>query len=160
MMKILGIDPGSRESGFVVWDTIDLRALSFSHTSNDVIFRLIEKESPKTIDAVAIERIRGYGIVAGDDTFDTCEWVGSFKTISEIRGIPVHLIPRKDIKRHLCNTTTTNDKYIRMALIDRLGPVGTKSHPGPLYGISGHRGHLWAALACAITCSDMLQEGK
>jgi hypothetical protein len=38
------------------------------------------------------------------------------------------------------------DANIRQALIDKLGAVGTKKAPGPLYGISGH---LWAALAVA-----------
>ncbi len=154
-MRVLAIDPGSKMSGYVLWDTDTLKALSMAHTPNEVIERLIDKESTETIDCIAIERIRGYGIVAGDDTFDTCEWIGVFKKSAEIRNIPVHLIPRKDIKRHLCGNTTTNDKYIRQALIDRYGEVGTKRKPGPLFGISGH---LWAALAVAVVCADRLAE--
>ena len=150
-MNILAIDPGSKQSGYVIWDMTALKALSMDHCPNEVIYRLIEKESIATIQAVAIERIRGYGIVAGDDTFDTCEWVGRFQSIAEQRGIPTVLIPRKDIKRHLCGNVTTNDKYIRQALIDRFGDVGTKKAPGPLYGISGH---LWSALAVGVTWMD------
>ncbi len=152
-MRILAIDPGAKQSGYVLWDMDTLKALSMAHCPNEVIFRLIEKESSESIDIVAIEQIRGYGIVAGDDTFDTCEWIGRFDAIAGERGIGTRLIPRKDIKRHLCGNTTTNDKYIRQALIDRFGEPGTKKSPGPLFGISGH---LWAALAVAVTCADML----
>ena len=154
MPTILAIDPGSKESGYVLWDMDSLRALSLAHCPNEIIERMIDKESVDTTNCVAIERIRGYGIVAGDDTFDTCEWVGVFKKAAEIRGIPVYLIPRKDIKRHLCGNTTTNDKYIRQALIDRYGIPGTKKAPGPLYGITGH---LWAALAVAVVCADKIK---
>jgi hypothetical protein len=100
---------------------------------------------------LAIEQIRVYGIVAGDDTFDTCQWSGRFQEAHEAKNSPVYMIPRKDIKRHLCGNTTTNDKYIRQALIDRIGEVGTKKNPGPLFGISGH---LWAALAVAFVCME------
>ena len=65
------------------------------------------------------------------------------------------MIPRKDVKRHLCGNTTTNDKYVRQALIDRFGEPGTKKNPGRLYGVSGH---IWAALAVAITAADRLAE--
>ena len=48
---------------------------------------------------------------------------------------------------------------IRQALIDRFGgkekAIGLKKTPGPLYGISSHA---WAALALAITYSDLHAE--
>jgi len=148
-MKILGIDPGSSESGYVLWDTESKVLIESQYVLNILLMRAMIRD--KRADVVAIERIRGYGIVAGDDTFNTCEWIGRFDLAATGSGKQVRLIPRKDIKRHLCGNTTTNDKYIRQALIDRLGDVGTKKKPGPLYGISGH---LWAALAVCITCAD------
>ena len=155
-MKILGIDPGSSESGYVLWDTETKVPIESQYVLNIFLMEGIVRD--KKADVVAIERIRGYGIVAGDDTFNTCEWVGRFDLAAAASGKQVHLIPRKDIKRHLCGNTTTNDKYIRQALIDRFGDVGTKKKPGPLYGISGH---LWAALAVCITCADTCHdEGK
>lgn len=151
-MKILAIDPGSRESGYVVWDVKEQRPEKFGHIPNEalvLICRNYQKDWP-----VAIEQIRGYGIVAGDDTFDTCEASGRFREAHEAHFGKVYLVPRKDIKRHLCGNTTTNDKYVRMALVDRFGEPGTKKAPGKLYGISGH---LWAALAVAVTCMDTIR---
>ncbi len=153
-MLILGIDPGSRESGVVFWDAHKSAVVKAEQMENNWCLRCI-KNFQTVAAVVAIEQIRGYGIVAGNDTFDCCEWVGRFQEAYENMNGRVVLIPRKDIKRHLCNTTTTNDKYIRQALIDRFGDVGTKKNPGPLYGISGH---LWAALACGVTCADQLKE--
>ena len=151
-MIITGIDPGSRTSGFVSWDVKREKIISYEEkAANDSLLIGLRKPNLIKDHIVAIEQIRGYGIVAGDDTFDTCEYAGRFREAHEGKGGKVMMIPRKDIKRHLCGNTTTNDKYIRQALIDRFGDVGTKKKPGPLYGISGH---LWAALAVCITCAD------
>jgi len=154
-MIILGIDPGSKQSGYVLWD--GKKVIECMHTDNELIRGVVISGGNSIYDEVAIERIRGYGIVAGDDTFDTCEWVGRFDMAAKFRNKPVQLIPRKDIKRHLCGNTTTNDKYIRQALIDRFGEVGTKKTPGPLYGISGH---LWSALAVAVTYTDQHKQAE
>lgn len=42
------------------------------------------------------------------------------------------------------------DRLVRAALIERLGPKGTKENPGPTYHIHGNS-HGWAALAVAYT---------
>ncbi|MHB8123146.1 MAG: RuvC family protein [Desulfuromonadaceae bacterium] len=155
-MKILAIDPGSKQSGYVLWDSTADLPLESAHITNAQVLELLKVlVMVEKVDMVAIERIRGYGIVAGDDTFDTCEAVGRFDMAATFYHIPTRLIPRKDIKKHLCGNTTTNDKYIRQALIDRFGEVGTKKCPGPLYGISGH---LWSALSVAVTCADLGME--
>jgi hypothetical protein len=151
-MRVLAIDPGPKESGVVLWDTFE--GLLYSDVPPNIVVRdnIIKNDmrgQELRWDAMAIENIRGYGIVAGDDTFDTCIWIGRFDPWGSAM-----LIPRKEIKRHLCGNTTTNDKYVRQALIDRIGPQGTKKNPGPLYGISGH---MWAALAVAITAADKLE---
>lgn len=148
-MKILGIDPGPKESGYIIWDGKRAEAGTME---NEALKRYLHKTH--LLNAIAIERIRGYGQVAGNDTYETCEWIGRFDESAKAGGIKVILIPRKEIKNHLCGNTTTNDKYVRQALIDRLGEQGTKKNPGPLYGVSGHA---WAALAVAVTCADMLE---
>ena len=165
----MGIDPGSKTSGIVVWDTVNEAPRYFSQKFNNAELLKGETYLPKQnglpefpldrIDLVAIERIRGYGIVAGDDIFDTCEWVGRFdqhfretRSLRFICGSPVVLIPRKDIKKALCGNTTTNDKYVRMALIGRFGETGTKKSRGKLYGIAGH---CWSALAVAVVAAEM-----
>lgn len=152
-MKIFAIDPGSKESGYVVWNADEQKPEEFRHDHNLTVLSLV-RLLPGDV-YVAIEQIRGYGIVAGDDIFDTCQWSGRFEEAHKIKGGSVFMVPRKDVKRHLCGNTTTNDKYIRQALVDKFGDPGTKKAPGKLYGISGH---LWAALAVAVTCAEKMRE--
>jgi len=149
-MKILGIDPGSKESGFVDWDSNGSLIASADKIPNVLMLIACRLYSG----VVAIEQIRGYGIVAGDDTFDTCEWTGRFREAHEGKGGKVMMIPRKDIKHHLCGNTTCKDTHVRQALIDKYGPIGTKKEKGPLYGISGH---CWSALAVCVTCQMLLE---
>ncbi len=151
-MIILGIDPGPKESGFVIWDTDKRRPTDSDIMENDSLKSYLH--CGEGLDTVAIEWLTGYGQIAGNDVYETCRWVGKFEECIEL--CPVELIPRKDIKRHLCGNTTTNDKYVRQALIDRFGEQGTKKNPGPLYGISGH---MWSALAVAVTAADRLKGG-
>ena len=60
----------------------------------------------------------------------------------------VRLVYRKDVKLHLCGSPRAKDPNIRQALLDKLGPVGTKRQPGPCYGV---KSHAWAALGVAVT---------
>jgi hypothetical protein len=152
MSLIFAIDPGAKESGWVVYEDkgIDWKIWSKGIDDNHMVAALLDDWGKEK--TIAIEVIRGYGIVSGDDTFDTCIWIGRFDPDETAM-----LIPRKEIKRALCGNTTTNDKYVRQALIDRFGPVGSKSKPGPLWGITGH---CWAALACAVTAADRLRGDK
>lgn len=153
----LGIDPGPKESGYVMWDG---KIVEAGTMENEALKVYLHKTH--LLDAIAIERIRGYGQVAGNDTYETCEWIGRFDESAKQGGIKVYLIPRKEIKQHLCGNTTTNDTYVRQALIEKLedqqyvkyNKKGNKDiiKGGRLYGISGHA---WAALAVVITCEDM-----
>ena len=147
-MIIRGLDPGSRESGLVYWDIEEKKLLYAKVLRNGFILGMIRDQSIDTAGVLAIEQIRGYGVKAGNDTFDTCEWSGRFREAFESRGGKVVMQPRKKAMEKLCGITNTTDKFIRMALIDRYGEVGTKRSPGPLFGISGH---LWSALAVAVT---------
>ena len=146
-MIILGIDPGAKGSGFVYWEMDRQIIIGKGICENSQLKAQILEHQ---YDILAIENIRGYGIVAGDETFDTCIWIGRFDADQKAM-----LLSRKEIKRHLCGNTTTTDKYIRQALIDRLGIQGNKKSPGPLFGISGH---CWAALSVCIVAADRLEQ--
>jgi len=169
-MIVLGIDPGATKSGVVLWDTkskIPVDALTGT-IENHAVLTMIKRND--LLSVVAIERIRGYGLVSGDDTFDTCEWIGRFNQAAQDRNSAlraIFLIPRKEIKQRLCGNTTTNDKYVREALIDMLedpefvgrDAKGTKTikKGGRLYELSGHT---WSALAVAIVGSERVLNGS
>lgn len=151
-MNTIGIDPGSTESALVEWDGKRITCMAIE--DNVRTLHRLSRLTPGP--EVAIEQVRGYGITAGNELFDTCIWTGRFQQQLIGSGFICSLVPRKTVVTHLCDHSKAGDKEIRQALIDRIGPQGSKKEPGPTYGMAGH---LWAALAVAVYAYDQhLQE--
>lgn len=146
MSTILAIDPGTTESGYCVFR--DDRVVHAGVRGN-AFMRCYIKDWQKP-DLFAIEMVASYGMPVGREVFETCVWIGRF---IEAWGAPnrTRLVYRQDVKLHLCGNPRAKDTNIRTALIDKLGPVGTKGNPGPLYGV---KSHAWAALAVAVTAAE------
>jgi hypothetical protein len=138
---LIGIDPGPRESAFVVWD--GARVVRACDMANAELAEYLDSASSP----VACEWIESFGMAVGREVFETVFAIGTFSQHARLR-----LVPRRDVKMHLCQSVRAKDGNIRQALIDRFGEVGTKKNPGPLFGISQHR---WAALAVAVTAHDL-----
>ena len=139
---VIGIDPGPRESAFVVWD--GERVVS----CGDMLNRDLALQLDSASSTIACEWVESFGMAVGREVFETVFAVGVFSEHAK----PFRLVPRRDVKLHLCASPRAKDANIRQALIDRFGEVGTKKNPGPLFGISQHR---WAALAVAVTAHDL-----
>ena len=147
---ILAIDPGTLKSGWVLYHG---GCVSESGVTENKELLGLMPFFPA--DALAVEMVASYGMTVGRETFETVLWTGRFVqqwvSITEKRCLKVY---RQDAKRCVCKTHNATDADIRAALIDRMGEVGTKKAPGPLYGI---KSHAWAALAVAVTAEDMLR---
>lgn len=139
-MRTLGIDPGTIESGFVVFD--GKRVLQAGVMPNDDLLRIVADDRS---DMLAIERIVSYGVVVGDETFQTVHWAGRFH---QAWACPeeVRLIRRLDVKKALGLRGSAKDKDVNAALLVSVGPKGSKAQPGPTYGVTSHA---WSALAVA-----------
>jgi len=155
-MKILSIDPGNIESGYVITDR-------YVHNDkgkvlNNYILELLETNE---FDYVAIEMIASYGMAVGKTVFDTCVWIGMFKQASLSRGFKVRFVYRKDVKMALCGNVRAKDTNIKQALIDRFDPdatnhgKGNKKDPGYFYGF---KSDIWSAYAVAVTFLDYLEK--
>jgi hypothetical protein len=138
---IIGIDPGPREFAWVLWD--GARVIDCGDVPNGSILRPADEYD------VAIEWIESFGMAVGREVFETVFSIGRMAAMKNVR-----LVPRRDVKLHICRSAKAKDTNVRQALIDRFGPVGTKKAPGRLFGISNHR---WAALAVAVTAYDLEQ---
>lgn len=144
--RVLAIDPGTHESGYaLLGEGVEVSGVA----ANDEVCDLIRRND---YDCLAIEKIVSYGSAVGQETFDTCVWIGRFM---EVSGVPtdVLLIPRHKVKRHVCGPGKHTDPDVRASLIKLLGPQGTKKQPGPTYGV---KSHAWAALAVAVTAQAEL----
>ena len=148
-MKILAIDPGTHESGWCAFE--DGRVANSGVLPNAEMLASIQRLPAEPAScSLAIEMIASYGMAVGAEVFETCVWIGRFKQAWH-RPDDVKLIYRKDVKLHLCGTPRAKDPNIRQAILDKLGPAGTKAAPGPCYGV---KSHAWAALAVAITLHE------
>ena len=165
-MHILGIDPGSQQSGWVVYDTIGKCVLGCGIQSNERILLLIDDcEDNSCCEHMVIEQIGHYGtgMPAGTSVYDTCIWIGQF-IMRWCWGshAPYTLILHGEVRMALCGTMRAKTANIRRALYDRHGAtgggatpqVGTKKQPGPLYGIPGTGDHKLSALAVAVAFAE------
>lgn len=151
---ILAIDPGPEQCGFAL--------LSGRRVLESGVLDLHEMlaalrgtcTSPETL--IAVEMIASYGMPVGAEVFATCVNIGRMVETCAERGREVQLVTRMEVKMHLCANPKAKDGNIKQALIDLLGPQGTKKAPGPTYGI---KSHAWAALAVAVTVAGMRPEG-
>lgn len=151
-MKILSVDPGTDESGWVILDGV--KVLASGIAANDQMLHQVKVEGYSDIDLLVIEMIASYGMSVGREVFETCVWVGRFQQAWRSPD-DVKLIYRRDVKLHLCGTTKAKDANVRQALIDLLGPQGKKSTPGPTYGV---KSHAWAALGVGVTAAGITPE--
>jgi len=148
-MNLLCIDPGTTESGVVLYDGEKVVEAESSWNNEGLLHSTIFTRA----DHLAVEKIVSYGMNIGQSTIDTCVWIGRF--VQAFSGQST-LISRRDVKLFLCDSMRAKDKNVRQAILDRFPPIGggktpqigTKSRKGPLYGISSHS---WAALAVGIT---------
>ena len=157
-MKIMVIDPGDKKSAWLVFDTAEFLVLDFGLTENAGVVDLLQSQHFNCSRLIA-ELVKSYGNVIGDPILKTAFWTGRFvQAFGDDENS--FLVPRKTIVTHLCGRATASDKNIRQALIDafpatgggKTPAIGTKSKPGPLYGISKD---VWAALAVAVYWTEV-----
>lgn len=149
MSRVLAIDPGTTESGWVIYDggkVIEARV-----SANVDLVEMLSELSFQ-VSHLAIEMVASYGMAVGKEVFRTVWWTGRFadRWFLLTRRMPMEIF-RKEVKLHLCQTPRAKDANIRQALIDKLGPPGKKAEPGPTYGV---KSHAWAALGVAVTAAE------
>ena len=154
-MIVVGVDPGTYQSAFVVWDG---RRVTRKGIVPNAELRVWLQSCRDMVPWVFVfEQVESFGMAVGKEVFDTVLETGRFFQIVEHAA---ELMPRKVVKRHLCYTTRANNSNIRAAILDRFGgkeaAQGLKKTPGPLYGV---RSHEWSALAIALTWYDQ-HEGE
>jgi len=153
MSRILGVDPGPTQSAFVLWDSGAQQILAHGKLPNKECMEQMLALTP--VDFCVIEMVQSFGLSVGKEVFETVYYVGRFAqawdTYCLTKVAPATRLFRSDVKMNLCHSMKAKDGNIRQALIDRLGPPGTKKQQGPTYGISGDE---WSALAICITFAE------
>ena len=149
MTTILAIDPGTEQSGWCVYRAD--KSISGSGVAKNADMLAMLRVLPFEI--LAIEMVASYGMPVGKEIFETVRWIGRFQQAWRAPD-DVRLVYRRDVKLHLCGSMRAKDPHVWQALIDKLGPVGTKADPGPLYGV---KSHARSAVAVAVTAAHLLE---
>lgn len=142
-MLIFAIDPGPKQSGWVLYRTG--KVVDSGVSDNYDLLRWVKDGQGAAL--LAIEMIAGMGMAVGQTTFDTVRWIGRFQQ-AWADPEDVRFVFRREVKSELCGSQQAKDGNVRQALIDRIGPPGTKKQPGPTYGVTSHA---WQALGVAVT---------
>lgn len=157
-MLLIGLDPGSQATALVVYSTIVGRPDYRATLPNDHVPAVLAGLYMPAIKALVIEQSKGYTLPGGrsgrfvpEQILETCEWIGYFRRCWGELGGRTEKLDRRDVKLHLLGRASGTDAQIREALLDLVGPRGTKSDPGPTYGIKADQ---WAALAVAFVWAE------
>ena len=169
MRKVIAIDPGSEESGYVIVEKDTYRVLAKGKKPNEEVLGILIRtlfeasESLEEMPEVAIEMVASYGMPVGREVFETCVWIGRFiEVCSGFPGQPERIY-RAEEKLAICKSPKANDATIRRALADRFAygepnyGKGTKKKPGWFYGFSAD---VWQAYAVAVTYIDRTKGDK
>ncbi len=142
---LLAVDPGTRESGYVVYDPNNKRILEFGKCTNqNLMLRILAVNARPAL--VVCEEIRSYGMPVGATTLDTVRFTGRLEQLCLVEQIPFRLISRQQVKNALKPLPRRNDRDVRAALIKIYGDPGTSKARGKTYGITKD---VWAALGVA-----------
>lgn len=146
---LIGIDPGPRTSGLVVYELPAFgpgRIRSCFKEADLEQVRCVLATAPQGVE-VCIECTQA-GPPSGA-VVKTTEVVGRLMERCEVLGLDYHVYYRREVLQALgCARQGNKDSHVRNALIELHGgtkqvAVGTKRAPGPLYGLSSHA---WQAL--------------
>ena len=148
MSTVLAIDPGTTLSAYVCFESDTETILAKGKIPNAELVSIVQTTEA---DKVVVEHFQCMGMSVGKEVFETAYWIGELRRICKDRKLCFVPVMRNQIKLHHCMSVRAKDPNIRQALIDRFGAVGTKKHPGPLYGVSAD---IWSALAIAVFESD------
>lgn len=144
-MRILAIDPGTDQSGWVIYEG---RAVLDKGVSDNETMLSILREQKGRCDLLAVEMIASYGMAVGREVFETCVFIGR---LLEAWNGKHRMVYRQEVKLHMCKSPRAKDANVRQALIDMLGAPGSKKNPGPTFGVSSHA---WQALGVAVTAAE------
>lgn len=142
-LTVFAIDPGTHESGFVVY-AAEAGVIESGVASNNEILAMVRHSDA---DLLAIEKIVSYGRAVGQETFDTCEWTGRFRQVWPCPDETI-AVTRFQVKKHLGLKASATDAMVNARLREVCGAPGVKAKPGPTYGV---KSHAWAALGVAVT---------
>lgn len=165
-MRVLAVDPGSEQSGYVAIDNENRPFRMGILDNQDFLYEFGELCSG--VSGFAVERTNPYVMTTKDghpyvpkQLAQTWVFIGELKAYWDLlgEGGEVAFVGRRDALKYVTGKgSRVGDKEMREGLIELYGgrevAVGLKKNPGPLYGV---KSHIWAALGVAVTFNNTIK---
>ena len=116
-MTVIGLDPGTRDSAFVVF--LENTVMRADVLPNEAVVEFLAAWVSSERTVLVIEQIESFGMAVGREVFETVFWTGRMAQAWTPK--PFDRLPRRVIKQHLCHTSRATDGNIRQAIMDRFG---------------------------------------
>lgn len=129
-MTVLGIDPGTTESGYALIDE-RYTVLEAGKIDSDIVNHLIRMLKPS---AVSVESLACYGLAVGREVFETAYWIGEYRQVCKLIDVPIFLYPKPEYGPAITGVRKTTDAVLRQALLLRFG---SDAKGGPLFKLKG-----------------------
>lgn len=157
-LTVLGVDPGTNFSAYVVVNIDDYRILDKGKVDNDKMLQIVKTGY---YDYLVVEGMTSYNQPIGQETMDTIFLSGRFYQIAEDRA---YVVTRKEVLKHFDTPGKCNkDSYVRVMLIDRFAlsdkskGKGTKKSPDFFFGV---KADTWQSFALAVCFIDKVSSGE
>lgn len=149
MISVIGLDPGSEKSAFVLWSGKQI--LDKGIHPNEELLNILSNLQEKYFPVFAIESMVSIPAGGGKSIIQTIEWADRFYQAwpGEREKVPVYVIKKA--------LGAKDDPGIRIMLIRRFGAPGNYKHPGLTYALRAQGYHLWRAFAVAVIWLDHLE---
>ena len=184
-MKYLAVDPGTTESAYCGMNS-DYSLIAAAKVKNERLMQLINLGG---YDAIVIECMEARTLNVkkfdpdgktpppqkiGDETYETCIWIGRFMEAAIRRNMAVYRVYRSEERSTLVPSKKNKlppfegpvpksiDAQIRMALIrrfakhDKKNGKGRKNCPDVFYGF---KTDMWNAFAVGVVHLDRMRKG-
>jgi hypothetical protein len=159
-MVILGIDPGEKESGVVLFGTDSRSVLHSRHMDNVGLAVWLSNALRKwhredgghwLVNCVVCEKPVAMGQPLSSNLVETIHWCGAFWWAWPDQT-SWHWVTRNQVKVAICGKCQgVKDSHVLTGTQELFGgrdvARGNKKSPGPCYGVSGH---CWQALAAVM----------
>jgi hypothetical protein len=135
---ILGIDPGTTESGICLIDGGKFETpniIRAEKIDNDNLKSLISQEASAGKLRIVLEGMANQSRAFGQSSIETCYWIGRLLEYCERFPVPVTLVKRHEYGRYFVTGGILNDATLRAALETIWGPSAKKTDP--LYALRG-----------------------
>lgn len=129
-MTVLGIDPGTTESGYALIDE-HYSIIDAGKIPSDDIPLLIRDAG---LSAVCVESLACYGLAVGREVFETAYFIGEYRQVCKWEQVPFFLYPKPEYGPAITGVRKTTDSVLRQALLLRFG--GDKKGE-PLFKLKG-----------------------